>query len=542
MRLLLAMALMGCAPPADWEHDPPPLFGDERLEVHIDIAPDDAATLASQTRTFLDIITGDCLAEPQPSPFTWFSSDVTIDGRYVPQVGIRKKGFIGSLSTTRPSLKIKFDRNIDDLRVEGDERFTLNNNLSDPARMRTCLSYSVFVDAGLPAPRCNFADVTVNHHPLGVYTHVEAVKKDFLERSFGDNDGDLYEGTLSDVRDGWLGTFESKTDDTDPTRAPLRALADALLVEDEELRDALSEVLDLDHFIRFWAAETLVGHWDGYAGNTNNFFVYRDPTDDLLRFIPWGTDGTFFDGWSESAPLPVQATLPARLYATDWGRAAYIGELQRLFDEVWDEAQLQARIDHWEEQLSPVVLDPAGFQDAVNGLRWTIDTRRTLFEEALSQGGYDLELTLRENPCLGEIGTVDVRFATRWDTLGDDPFQTGTSSWEGGLDAAPFPTSLAGAAMAGPSEQEGRATLALFDLSADASTLQHLYVEIDAEQLQPGSVDLDVVFNGAYYLESSPPEDEPEFRGVVGGVLHLDEASNRSGASLSGRVDGVIYE
>ena len=36
-------------------------------------------------------------------------AEIRIDGTVIAQVGVRKKGFIGSVVSTRPSLKVKFD-------------------------------------------------------------------------------------------------------------------------------------------------------------------------------------------------------------------------------------------------------------------------------------------------------------------------------------------------------------------------------------------------------------------------------------------------
>ena len=33
---------------------------------------------------------------------------------------------------------------------------------------------------------------------VGVYSHIEPIKTGFLKRAFGNTDGDLYEGTLTD--------------------------------------------------------------------------------------------------------------------------------------------------------------------------------------------------------------------------------------------------------------------------------------------------------------------------------------------------------
>jgi hypothetical protein len=61
-----------------------------------------------------------------------------------------------------------------------------------------------------------------------------------------------------------------------------------------------SQVLDLDQFIRVYAMEFFLKHWDGYAGDTNNTYVYNDvaavevPGVDNVKFkfVPWGIDQT----------------------------------------------------------------------------------------------------------------------------------------------------------------------------------------------------------------------------------------------------------
>ena len=56
--------------------------------------------------------------------------------------------------------------------------------------------------------------------------------------------------------------------------------------------EALGKAVDLDRFLSFWAAEVLVGHWDGYTGDRNNYHFYREPGGPFV-FIPWGVDDTF---------------------------------------------------------------------------------------------------------------------------------------------------------------------------------------------------------------------------------------------------------
>ena len=94
--------------------------------------------------------------------------------------------------------------------------------------MSQYLGYRIFNEAGSPAPRCAFARVTVNGEHLGVYSHVETIRKPLLKRAFGWSLGTLFEGTIVDFDPGWEGSLELKTGDEAVGRAKLVALIEAL--------------------------------------------------------------------------------------------------------------------------------------------------------------------------------------------------------------------------------------------------------------------------------------------------------------------------
>ena len=139
---------------------------DRVLNIEIEMAPEDWDTLRHQTRTFEDLmaeIEEYGLSRPFANIYTWFSGTVTVDGETHSNVGVRKKGFLGSHSDTKPSLKLRFDKYVDDRSLGGViERMTLNNSTQDDSMVNTCLTYQIFAAAGSPSPRCNFATVTVN--------------------------------------------------------------------------------------------------------------------------------------------------------------------------------------------------------------------------------------------------------------------------------------------------------------------------------------------------------------------------------------------
>ena len=268
---------------------------DNFLEVKIQINPLLWDRLRYQYR---DITKERKPGEAFKSNYAYLPARVFINDEDLGEVGLRKKGLIGSSSTQRPSLKIKFNHIKKGRKYHGLERLTLNNNIQDPSLVKQYLSYKLFRKAGLPAPRCNFARVYVNGQYLGVYTNVESIRKQFLKRAFNDSDGDLYEGMINDFREGMYETFEIKDGAGKKMKSIVRAVK-ALSKEGDDQLNELGQAIDIDQFINFWVLEIITGHWDGYNGNLNNFFVYSSSEDKRLRFIPWGTDGT----WSMFNPF-----------------------------------------------------------------------------------------------------------------------------------------------------------------------------------------------------------------------------------------------
>ena len=62
-----------------------------------------------QSCNFFEALQPKRQVEEVDSPYTYVEVSVTIDGVVFASVGLRKKGFIGSQSTSRPSRKIKLN-------------------------------------------------------------------------------------------------------------------------------------------------------------------------------------------------------------------------------------------------------------------------------------------------------------------------------------------------------------------------------------------------------------------------------------------------
>ena len=330
---------------------------DHVLDIRIDLPVESWDALSSQAYDFSEYRDERWVDDIPPSPYTHFKADVTIDGTRIESVGVRKKGFLGSVNTVRPSLKLKLDEFIDDQRYEGTRRFTLQNNHTDGALVSQALACHMYHLAGLPAPRCNFARVTVNGEYLGVYTHIESVKKPFLRRAFGDDSGNLYEGRLSDFRPEFVKTFEKKTNTKRNDRSDLAAVVRALQADDSDLLEAVGAVVDIDRFIDFWAVTSLIQFWDSYPGAANNFYCYNNPSSGKFEFIPWAPDSAFRDGWFAVNPRPksvyADGYLALRLYGLPQIRQQYRQRMRELLATVWDEEGILAELDRMVALLSP---------------------------------------------------------------------------------------------------------------------------------------------------------------------------------------------
>jgi hypothetical protein len=536
------------------------LFARDRVvRVDIDMAPADWDALRKQTRSILDVVGSTCLSPPE-SPFTFFAADVSIDGVRATQVGVRKKGFYGSLDETKPSLIIDLEELGGTARVHGIKRLTLNNNKADPSQVKQCLGYDLFRRAGVAAPRCGFAKVVVNGRNLGLFTLVEGIKKQFLRVHFGDDSGNLYEGALSDFRAGWVDTFQRKTNESDLDRSDIESLVPLLDTPPADLRVALASHLDVDAFITFWAMELLVGHVDGYARNTNNFYLYHDETTGLLRFIPWGIDAIMFEGnqpmpWETEAP-PVtvwaEGMLARRLYDVPQERDRYFARLETLLDTVWDESALLAELDALYRLLAPEV--DATLQDSfaaeVARVRGFISGRRALLDAELAKPRPAWSKPLRDPWCVDALGDASATFQTTWDTLAaTDIFAVGSGTMSVTYKSQTLGPPVAVGAKGGIDPASGNAQIQIAAWDG-ASHVYVLVVALPPALLVAGtSVPLDWVAGSGYLADVLlVPGGEPVVTalGALGeGVLELTQAPSppgQAGAPFVGKVTTRVWE
>ena len=116
-------------------------LADRVLDVQITIDEKDWDTIRYQSRNFFEALQESRKYGPTDSPYTYVEASVSIDGVEFPQVGIRKKGFLGSLNSNRPSLKIKLNHVDKKGQIGGATNLSFNNNQQDISLISQFMGY-----------------------------------------------------------------------------------------------------------------------------------------------------------------------------------------------------------------------------------------------------------------------------------------------------------------------------------------------------------------------------------------------------------------
>lgn len=257
-------------------------------------------------------------------PYTYVEGDIEINGEKVSSVGIRLKGKYGSYRTLAQKAAFKIDFNLynPDQEFYGLKKLNINNMAVDCSMLKEHMAYKVYRDMGLAAERTGYAWVTVDGHDYGLYNVLEQPNKEMLKRFYDHATGNLYDGkyylypdwsyVLLDFTSSAY-TFYELEEGEDVGLADIANIVTAVQTwyGTDGFYDALSEYVDWDALLLYWATEQWVGQIDGYVTNRNNNFVYFDAEDGKMEMIPWDLDYSFLEdsawGMSWKSPAGVLA-------------------------------------------------------------------------------------------------------------------------------------------------------------------------------------------------------------------------------------------
>ncbi|MBY0502394.1 MAG: CotH kinase family protein [Bryobacteraceae bacterium] len=214
-------------------------------------------------------------------------------------VGVRFKGnssYSGARTLKKP-FRIKLNEFVKGQKIEGIGAFNLSNGINDPSLVRENLYYEIAAAFGLKAPRANYAALYVNDEYLGLYVLGEVVNSDFLKNYFGKNEdtGNLYKANIGATFD-YLGedkvkykdVWEKQTNEDADDWSDLIELCRIIgQTPAAELKTKLEPLMDIDSALTALALDNLTVNLDSYVVMSQNFNIYRRPSDRRWVWIVW---------------------------------------------------------------------------------------------------------------------------------------------------------------------------------------------------------------------------------------------------------------
>ncbi len=252
----------------------------------------------------------------------------------------------------KASIKLDLHQWDHDASLYGVRRLTLNNMIQDPTMLAEHVGYRLYQALGLVAPRQGYACVSVDGEPRGLYSVVETMDEQFLDRAFEDDSGNLYEGGHgADLRPGRVTLFQLQDQGVPEDWADLEVLLAALENSSPDtLMDTLARHFDLDSLMLGMAASLYLGSIDSYITRANNFLLYHAPGNGKWTLIPWGLDQALLQALDPHDPYDPEALAEhGRIFEDCLASQACVAALDEALLQVADEAEAMG-LAQWADQ------------------------------------------------------------------------------------------------------------------------------------------------------------------------------------------------
>lgn len=340
------------------------------------------------------------------------------------RVGVRFKGNSSLKSSWQQgilklSFKLDFDEfeddypQIDDQRFYGFKKLSLKNNYDDESFLREKVASEVFANAGLASSHTAFYTLYVDYGDgpqyFGLYTMVEEVGDTVIETQFESDKGNLYKpeemgasfvnGTFSQS------DFEKKTNEDEADWSDIQSLFTALhdnsrTSDPAAWRVGLEAVFDTDVFMKYLAVNTVIQNWDTYGRMTHNYFLYNNPDNGKLTWIPWDNNEALQEG-KQGGALALNFSdlqsgswpLIEYLYDDEIYQAKYISFVEETIAGPFEVNSIQSIYDSYAALIEPYAtsevagytfLESANdFPSAISILKQHVSSRTTAVENYL---------------------------------------------------------------------------------------------------------------------------------------------------------------
>ncbi len=305
----------------------------------------------------------------------------------IDSVGLRIRGNT-SRESEKKSFKLDFEHFVDGREFYSVDKMNLNGEHNDPSIIRSKLAWDFMQQAGMKASRAAHCAVYINDVYYGLYVSVEHIDGEFVEKRFADDSGNLwkclwpadlqYRGESPGQYDFWYDdrrVYDLKTNEDQNDYTALARLIKILEhTSKSALPDSLERMLNVSSALKMFAWNVLTGMWDDYWSNQNNYYIYHQPTEDKIYFIPYDYDNTFSIDWFGIEWSEAHIYNWPRVSSNPWSQNKYRPLLDRLM-EIPEYRNLYTRyitfyadsvfaMEHWDNRLSQLQAMIAPFAES----------------------------------------------------------------------------------------------------------------------------------------------------------------------------------
>jgi spore coat protein H len=302
-------------------------------------------------------------------------------------VAVRLKGNISYSPTAKaqkPSFKVDLNEFVKGQKLGSLTKLNFHNNAADPSWMNEVLSYQLYRDAGVPAPRTAYAKIYVtvpgehNRTYLGLYSMVEDVDKPFATEHFGSKKAGIFKPETPKPFDylgeNWASYKQLYNPKAEVTDAQTQRLIDfcklVAKADDKEFESKIETFLNLDEFSRFLSVTVYLSTLDSLLGMGQNFYMHLHPVSQTFQFVPWDMDKSF----GQFQVLGTQEQREQLSILKPW-----VGE-NRFLERLFKVAAFQTRYKTHLQSFQATLFKPERFQQQVDSVAAAI--RQAVQEES----------------------------------------------------------------------------------------------------------------------------------------------------------------
>jgi spore coat protein H len=325
------------------------------------------------------------------------------------KIGFRLRGAIPRYCQKR-DFKISLNEFETGRNLYGLDKINLRGLNRDPSVIREKICLDLLRELQVPASRASYVRLYINEEYKGLYLNVEEIDQGFLNALFGNNGGNLFkcarEAALTIREDeNYKFTFgpppyaphqiervyELHTNKSADDYSDLAQFINVLNnTPDSELKHEIEKILNVENFLKSQAVSVLVGDWDGYWSNQNNYYLYHNEWTGKFEFIPRDLDLTLGVDWGggENAtpdiyyygPRSTDRPLIHRLLNIVECKGLYTRYVKQLIDGPFSKEKLWPKIEKIKSMIKS-----AAEEDVYRSLDygWTINDFEQSFAKSL---------------------------------------------------------------------------------------------------------------------------------------------------------------